>query len=62
VALANELFSGRMGPAAAQRFVGDTGARFLLSHCRSKFDLRTRLGESVAEVRRFGCAAVYRLR
>jgi hypothetical protein len=55
---AKSLFDGSMRPAAAQDFVRDSGARFLLADCEAKANLRRELGSMVLSVRHFGCASV----
>jgi hypothetical protein len=60
--LADRLFAGRLDRAGAERVVRDSGARFLLSDCHGRGD-PTRLLAAVTEPpRRFGCAAVWRVR
>lgn len=61
--LASEgLFSGRVDRTTAERIVRESGARFLLSDCHGRADI-TSLVRGVADPpRRFGCAAVYRVR
>lgn len=61
-ARAEELFSGRMPADAAQRFVREVGASYVLADCAYPVDLEPLLGDLVARVDRFGCAAVYELR
>ena len=56
---ANTFFQGSMTPAAAQRFILDSGAKFVLADCQTKVDLRTRLGPIIRSVHGFGCATVY---
>lgn len=58
---ADALFSGRVSPTAAQRFVRQAGARFLLAGCDPHVDLRRWLGPMIVSHRRFGCADVYEL-
>jgi hypothetical protein len=55
------LFDGSLEPTTARRFVLTSGARFLLADCRPNADLDKLLGAIVRAVRRFGCAAVYRV-
>jgi hypothetical protein len=62
VTLANRLIAGPTDPAAARRFVTATGARFVLADCGATPSLAAALAPITAERRRFGCAAVYRLR
>ena len=61
-ARAEELFSGRMPPDAAQRFVREVGASYLLADCAYPVDLEPLLGDLVERTHRFGCSAVYELR
>ena len=56
-AVAN-LFAGRLPPDQARRFVRSTGARFVVSDCRTTMDLRPVL-EPIARARSYGCATVY---
>ena len=58
-AAAEELFSGRMAPADAQRLVREIGPRWLLADCGRQVDLEPLLGDLVRRTDRFGCAAVY---
>jgi hypothetical protein len=59
---ADALFDGSMSPAAARRFVRQSGARFVLFSCNTHTDLGADLRPLIASVRYFGCAAVYELR
>jgi hypothetical protein len=59
---ADALFDGTMPPAAARRFVRESGARFLLFSCVKHADLVEELSPLITAVSRFGCAAVYELR
>jgi hypothetical protein len=59
---ADALFDGSMSPAAARRFVRDSGARFMLFSCVKHADLTRELRPLITSVRHFGCAAVYELR
>jgi hypothetical protein len=52
---------GGLAPAAAQKFVLSTGARFVLQDCRSHRDLERTLRPLITSVHRFGCATVYRV-
>jgi hypothetical protein len=54
-----KLFTGKMTPAAAQRFVTSTHARFLLTDCRAASPLDKLLPQIIVAVHRFGCASVY---
>lgn len=58
---ARQLLYGQITPAAAQKFVLSTGARFVLQNCRSRKDLQKALGPIISSVHRFGCATVYRV-
>jgi hypothetical protein len=57
----DSLFDGSLAPAAARRFVRQTGARFVLASCAPHVNLQRKLGSLVVSVRRFGCATVYEL-
>ncbi len=57
-----DLFAGRVSPAAAERVVRDSGARFLLSDCHGRADIERLVARVTDPPRRFGCAAVYRVR
>jgi hypothetical protein len=56
---ANTLFRGSMTPAAAQSFVLNSGARFVLADCQTTADLPKLLGPIIRSAHGFGCAAVY---
>jgi hypothetical protein len=58
---ARHLMYGGLAPAAAQKFVLSTGARFVLQDCRSHRDLERTLRPLITSVHRFGCATVYRV-
>ncbi len=59
---AEDLFAGRLDAAAAERLVRRSGARFLYSDCHGRADI-ARLVEGFTDPpRRFGCAAVWRVR
>lgn len=58
---ADSLLAGRMKPAAARRFVSQSGARFVLAGCQPHVDLRRWLGSLIVATHRFGCATVYEL-
>jgi hypothetical protein len=62
VALANQLFSGKLSQSASIDLVRSTGARFLLSDCQNRANLIPLLHSILRSVRRFGCATVYILR
>jgi hypothetical protein len=56
---ANKLFQGSMTSAAAQSFVLNSGARFVLADCQTTADLPKLLGPTIRSAHGFGCAAVY---
>jgi hypothetical protein len=58
-AQAEDLFAGRMDPAAAQALVLSIRPAYLLADCSQRADLRALLGPAITGVHRFGCAAVY---
>jgi hypothetical protein len=60
-ALADALFRGRFGAAAARRLVEATGARFLLADCHASANLGRLLDRMVTSTRRFGCAVLYQV-
>lgn len=57
-AITEELFAAQLQPADARRFVERSGARFVLSDCRSR-NLTAALAPVTSELHRFGCATVY---
>jgi len=59
---AERLFSARMGRAEAEALVRRSGARFLLSDCHGRADIRPLVARVVARERRFGCATVWEVR
>ena len=59
---ARALLDGELSPAAARALVRESGAAFVLADCRGRADLTEALGDHLASVRRFGCAAVYEIR
>ncbi|MEA2481210.1 MAG: hypothetical protein QOJ07_3132, partial [Thermoleophilaceae bacterium] len=61
-ALSERLFAGQLDPAAAERLVRSTGARFVLSDCHGRADLTATLRGFTDPPRRFGCATVWRVR
>ena len=61
VALADDLFSGRLSPARARALIKSSGARFLLSDCQENFDLERLVPSTLTGTRHFGCATVYRV-
>jgi hypothetical protein len=61
--LASEaLFEGRVDLVTAERIVRDSGARFLFSDCHGRANIAPLVGRVTYPPRRFGCAAVYRVR
>lgn len=58
---AEALFSGRLDRAAAEKLIRSTRARFLLSDCQGRADIRALLAR-VAAPREFGCATVWEVR
>jgi hypothetical protein len=60
-AAAEELFSGRLTPAAAQEMVRRIRPGWLLTDCGRRVDLGPLLGSLVSRRHRFGCAEVYEL-
>ncbi len=56
------LLTGRDSPRQARAFVRSTGARFLLKDCNTRFDVGKLIGPLIKAEKRFGCAAVYRVR
>jgi len=59
---AERLFSARMTGAEAEALVRRSGARFLLSDCHGRADIRRLVARVVARERRFGCATVWEVR
>jgi hypothetical protein len=53
------LFQGSLTPTAAQSFVLNSGARFVLADCNTTADLPKLLGPIIRSSQSFGCAAVY---
>ena len=58
---ANDLFDGKLSPAASEALVRRTGARFLFSDCHGRPDLTQRFAGFTEPPRRFGCATVWRV-
>jgi hypothetical protein len=56
------LFSGQIDRARAREVVRVSGARFLYADCAGRADLEPLLAGVTDPPRRFGCAAVYRVR
>jgi len=61
VALADALFSGKLGSAMAVSVIKSSGARFLLSDCQENADLDKSVPSVFAATRHFGCATVFRV-
>ncbi len=59
---AEQLFSARMGRAEAEELVRESGARYLLSDCHGRADIRKLVARVVTRERRFGCATVWEVR
>jgi hypothetical protein len=56
------LFAGELGPHAARALVRRSGAAFLYSDCHGRADIEPIVRSFTYPPRRFGCAAVYRVR
>lgn len=56
------LFSGQLDRARAEELVRLSGARFLLVDCAGRADIEPLVTRVTEPPRRFGCAAVYRVR
>lgn len=54
-----ELFNGSLDASAARRLVRSSGARFVLSDCRTTADMPKLLGPLIRSAHGFGCAEVY---
>ena len=59
---AEQLFSARIGRAEAETLVRESGARYLLSDCHGRADIRKLVARVVTRERRFGCATVWEVR
>jgi hypothetical protein len=59
---AEDLFEGRLDRTRAEALVRRSGARFLLSDCHGRADIEPLVRRVTGPPRRFGCAAVYRVR
>ena len=57
-----DLFAGKLSPAAAEALVRRSGARFLLSDCHGRADISRTVSGFTAPPRRYGCATVWRVR
>ena len=58
-AAADALFLGQLGPRAARELARASGARFLLSDCRSPASVSAELSPISSSVHHFGCATVF---
>jgi hypothetical protein len=56
------LFAGELSPRAAGALIRRSGAAFLYSDCHGRADIRRLVRPFTDPPRRFGCAAVYRVR
>jgi hypothetical protein len=56
------LFAGELTPAEARSLVRRSGAAFLYSDCHGRADIERLVSAFTDPPRRFGCAAVYRVR
>jgi len=56
------LFAGEMDTAEARALVRRSGAEFLYSDCHGRADIERIVRPFTVPPRRFGCAAVYRVR
>jgi hypothetical protein len=61
-AATERLFAGRLSTAQARVLVRASGASFLYSDCHGRADIARTVGSFAYPPRRFGCAAVYRVR
>lgn len=64
--LTNELLFGQLGPAQARAFVLGTGARFVLTDCKTRSAagrarVASELTSIASSVRHFGCSDVYEI-
>ncbi len=59
--LAQQLLDGTIPPTRAAPLVNQVGARFVLTDCSSPASVARMLAGISSTVRRFGCAAVYRI-
>jgi hypothetical protein len=59
---AARLAEGRLSAERARRLVRESGARFVLTGCRSSVDLAGPLRPLLSAVHRFGCASLYEIR
>ena len=59
---AEQLFSGRMDRAEAERYVRVTGARFVLADCQGRVDVGPLIARIAVAGRRYGCARVWEVR
>jgi hypothetical protein len=59
--IAQMVFDGSLSADVSRWFVNQTGARFVLTDCRTRPDMANVLAPLASSVHRFGCAAVYQL-
>jgi hypothetical protein len=59
---AEALFAGELSPRAAGELIRRSGAAFLYSDCHGRADIERLVRSFTDPPRRFGCAAVYRVR
>ena len=59
---AERLFAGRLDAAAAEALVRRSGARFLLSDCHGRADVRRIVAGFTEPPQAFGCATIWRVR
>jgi hypothetical protein len=59
--IAQALFDGTLSSRSVSRLLHGTRARFVLADCKTTGNMRRELGPHLRAVRRFGCAAVYRV-
>ncbi len=62
VALAEDLFKGRLGETEAGRLIDQSGAVFLYADCGHQSDLGPALASRVDSIQSFGCARVWKLK
>jgi hypothetical protein len=60
--LAEALLAGQLAPPDARRLVRSSGARYVLSDCRTRTNLTGALRPMLVSERHFGCVTVYRVR
>ena len=57
-----DLFAGKLSPAAARALVKRSGARFLLSDCHGRANISRTVSGFTDPPQRYGCATVWRVR